>query len=193
MYESTSPCKQDVFSLCFTVLPGDPASFHEAGWISSPFTNGWVAAWAAASSTVRVRAVGAVPLSARHRKPPGVRTKWEYNLTEKRNRESGVSPGVVLSVVWGLGLAGASVSRRRVWGRPPAAPGAAALSEVGFAPCLLFLPAWCVRVSSRRCWRAPVVSLTSTGAVVALGRVSSFCPGEIGSIKEKKKRQIIFS
>lgn len=50
-------------------------------------------------------------------------------------------PGIVLSGVGGLGLAGASVSGGGARGRTPAAPGAAALSEVGFAPRLLFLPA----------------------------------------------------
>lgn len=48
------------------MLPGDPASLHEAGRISSSFANGRVAARAAASSAVGVGAVGAVPLSARH-------------------------------------------------------------------------------------------------------------------------------
>lgn len=88
----------------------------------------------------------------------------------------GVSPGVVLSVVGGLGLAGASVSGGRARGRAPAAPGAAALAEVGFA-LLLFLPARRVRVASRGCRLAPVVCLTPTGALMALGRVATFCPG----------------
>lgn len=88
----------------------------------------------------------------------------------------GVSPGVVLSVVGGLGPAGASVSGGRARGRAPAAPGAAALAEVGFA-LLLFLPARRVRVASWGCRLAPVVCLTPAGASVALGRVATFCPG----------------
>lgn len=96
-----------------------------------------------------------------------------------------VSPGVVLSVVWGFGLAGASVSGRRAWGWTPTAAGAAALSEVGFAPRLIFLPARRVWVASWGCWWAPVVCLSPTRAVVALGRVATFCPGVICSIKQQ--------
>lgn len=76
----------------------------------------------------------------------------------------------------GLGLAGSSVfgSRRRGW--TPAAPGAAALSEVWLAPDFV---GW--RVPWRR-WCAPVACLTPTGLVVSLGRVATFSPGGMGSI-----------
>lgn len=47
-------------------LPGDPASLHEAGWISSSFADRWVAAWTAASSAVGVRAVGTLPVPVWH-------------------------------------------------------------------------------------------------------------------------------
>ena len=46
------------------VLPGDPASLHEAGRISSSFADGGVAARAAAGSAVGVGVVRALPLSA---------------------------------------------------------------------------------------------------------------------------------
>lgn len=85
-------------------------------------------------------------------------------------------PGVVLSVVWGLGLARASVSGARARGRASAAPGAAALPQVGFAPGLLLLLAGRVRVAPRGRRRAPVVRLTPRGAVVALGGVAAFRP-----------------
>lgn len=165
------------------MLPGDPASLHEAGRISSSFANGRVAAWAAASSAVGVGAVRAVPLSAEDSRAHEVNIN--YKLREQSVTESELSPGVVLSGVWGLGLAGASVSGGGAWRRTPAAPGAAALSEVGFAPGLLFLPARRVWVASRRRRWAPVVCLTPTGAVVTLGRVAAFCPGAISSIKQQ--------
>lgn len=47
-------------------LPGDPASLHEAGRISSSFADRWVAAWTAASSAVGVRAVGTLPVPGWH-------------------------------------------------------------------------------------------------------------------------------
>lgn len=104
--------------------------------------------------------------------------EMKVNLhAERKAWQNELSPGGVLSVVRGLGLAGAPVSGGRVRGRAPAAPGAAALSEVGFAPRLLFLPARRVWVPSWRCRRAPVVCLTPTRAAVALGRVATFCPG----------------
>jgi len=82
--------------------------------------------------------------------------------------------------VWGLDLAGPSAPGGGERGRAPAAPGAAALPQVGSAPGLLFLLARRVRVASRGCRRAPVVCLTPTGAVVTLGRVAAFCSGGTG-------------
>lgn len=95
--------------------------------------------------------------------------------------------------MWGLGLAGASVSGCGVRGWMPAAPGAAALSEVGFVPRFLLLPARCVWMSSRRCWRAPMVCLTPTWVVVTLGRVATFCPGVIGNIIQKNVKWFSFN
>lgn len=61
----------------FSVLPGDPASLHEAGRVSSSFANGRVAARAAAGSAVRVGAVRAVSLSAGDSGPHEVSVKYE--------------------------------------------------------------------------------------------------------------------
>lgn len=43
-------------------IPGDPASFHKAGRVSSPLADGRVAPRAAAGSAVTVRVVGTVSL-----------------------------------------------------------------------------------------------------------------------------------
>lgn len=112
-------------------------------------------------------------------------TTHENGTKPQVDREGGsekeVSPGVVLSVVWGLRLAGASVPGRRVRWQMPAAPGTASLSEVCFVPWLFFLSARCVRVSPWRCWWAPMVRLTPTGALVTLGSVPTFSPRVNGS------------
>lgn len=125
-----------------------------------------------------------------------IRSEWLYKLYERANqsvKENKLPPGVVLSAVWGLGLGGASVSGGGAWRRVPAAPGAAALPEVGFAPRLLLLPAWRVRVAPR--WRrlAPVVRLTPTGAVVTLGRVAPFWPGVTGKVWVVMNLQFVFT
>lgn len=58
------------------VSPGDPASLHEAGWISSSFADGWVAARAAAGSAVCVGVVRTLPLSAsQHQKKSNDRAR----------------------------------------------------------------------------------------------------------------------
>lgn len=166
---------QDIYSGDKKALPGDPPSLHEAGRIPSSLPDGWVAAWAAPSSAVGVRAVGAVLFSA-------WQTVGRQSGSSKMNLDGEsfvlcwVSPGDVLSAVRGLDLDGALVSGGRARGRAAAAPGAAALPEVGFAPRLVVLPTWHVWVASRRHWRALVMRLTSIRAVVTLGGVATFCP-----------------
>lgn len=151
-------------------LPGDPASLHEAGWISSSFADRWVAAWTAASSAVGVRAVGTLPVPVWHTNQSHQQWHRPMGAYYKSTSDSG-SPGGVLPVVRGLGLAGSSVFGGRGRGWTPTAPGAAALSEVCLAPDFV---GW--RVPWRR-WCAPVACLTPTGLVVSLGRVATFSPG----------------
>lgn len=97
------------------------------------------------------------------------------------------SPGVVLPVMGGLAaLAGSSFPGGRARRRASATQRAAAMAGVCLAARVLLLPAGCVRVAPWGCRGAPVVRLHPTGAVVAFGRVATFCPAAAAAVKEQQ-------